>query len=279
MTTANLAEPQDLFDLTGRVAVITGGTGVLGGVMVAGLAQAGVRVAVLGRRSDKAAAVVAAVAAAGGEALATPGDVLDVQSLKRARDAVLERWQRIDILVNAAGGNMPDATIAPEQSFFAMPDGAFETVLALNLTGTVNACRIFGAVMAERDRGSIVNISSLAADRPITRVAGYAAAKAGVANFTSWLAVELAQKHGEGLRVNAIAPGFFLGEQNRALLLNNDGSYTERGSLVIDHTPMGRFALPEELLGALYFLCSDASAFVTGTTLVVDGGFSAYHGL
>ncbi len=268
-----------LFDLTGQVAVVTGGTGVLGGAMARGLARAGAKVAVLGRRRAAANAVVTQIEAAGGTALAAPADVLDRASLESARDAVIRAWGRLDILVNAAGGNVPEATVGPADSFFDVPADAFRSALDLNLTGTLLPSQVFGAEMAAHGSGSIVNISSMAAHRALTRVVAYSAAKAAVENFTRWLAVELAQKVGAGLRVNAIAPGFFIGEQNRRLLLNKDGSLTARGGTIIAHTPAGRFGEPDDLLGALLYLAGPASRFVTGTVLIVDGGVNAFSGI
>ena len=269
----------NLFSLQGRVAVVTGGTGVLGGAMARGLALAGAKVGVLGRRAEQAAEVVATIAAQGGEAVHMAADVLDRGQLETARDTALARWGRIDILVNAAGGNTAAATVAGEQTFFGLPREALEQVIDLNLLGTLLPSQVFGAAMAQAGSGCIVNISSAAAQRPLTRVVGYAAAKAAVDNFTRWLAVELASKYGEHLRVNAIVPGFFLGEQNRAMLVGPDGSLTERGRLIIAHTPMARFGEPDDLVGALVWLCSDAARFVTGVSVPVDGGFSAWNGV
>ncbi len=267
------------FDLAGQVAVVTGGTGVLGGALARGLAAAGAKVGVLGRRGDRAEEVVGEVRAAGGEALALTADVLNKAQLEAVKAQILETWSRVDVLVNAAGGNRADATVVGELTFFDLGTAALEGVIGLNLLGTVLPSQVFGAAMASRGRGSIVNISSLAAQRPLTRVIGYGAAKAATDNFTRWLAVELAQKYGPHLRVNAIAPGFFIGEQNRDLLLTPDGSPTERGRRIIDHTPMGRFGEPEELVGTAVWLASDASKFVTGVVVPVDGGFSAYSGV
>ncbi len=237
----------DLFSLEGQVAIVTGGTGVLGGAMAHGLAQAGAKVGVLGRRREQAEAVAQAIEAAGGVALALPADVLDYGQLEAAREALLQRWERLDILVNAAGGNIPAATAQPGTSFFDLPAAALAQVIDLNLHGTLLPSQVFGQAMAQAGRGSIVNISSMAAQRVLTRVVGYGAAKAAVDNVTRWLAVELARAYGAGLRVNAIAPGFFLGEQNRALLINADGSRTARGQSIIDHTPAGRFGEPGDL--------------------------------
>jgi NAD(P)-dependent dehydrogenase (short-subunit alcohol dehydrogenase family) len=277
---------QDLFSLRGRVAVVTGATGVLGGAMAEGLARAGARVGVLGRRDEKAREVTEEIEASGGEAMALPADVLDRGRLEAVCDAVLDRWGRVDILVNAAGGNVPDATVGDEESFFELSKEAFGEVFDLNLLGTVLPTQVFGEAMVRKHagsangaEGSVVNVSSMAAQRPLTRVVSYAAAKAAVENLTRWLSVELARKHGPGLRVNAVAPGFFLGEQNRDLLLNKDGSLTERGRTIIDHTPARRFGKPEELVSTLLWLCSPASNFVNGIVVPVDGGFNAFSGV
>jgi NAD(P)-dependent dehydrogenase (short-subunit alcohol dehydrogenase family) len=266
------------FDLSGRVAVVTGGYGVLGGSIAQGLAAAGARVAVLGRRADAAEAKAEEIRAAGGEATALVADVLDEAALREARDTLLERWGRIDALVNAAGGNVARAR-SDDRSVLEVPLDAFEEVLRLNLHGTVAPTLVLAAAMAERGRGSIVNISSMAAMTALSGVMGYSVAKAGIDSFTRWMAVELARKHGAGLRVNAVAPGFFVTRQNRDVLVGPDGSYTERSRRIIDHTPMGRFGTPEELNGAIVWLCSDAASFVTGTVIPVDGGFIASSGI
>jgi NAD(P)-dependent dehydrogenase (short-subunit alcohol dehydrogenase family) len=268
-----------LFSLEGQVAVVTGGTGVLGGAMARGLARAGAKIGVLGRRREQAEVAAQAIAAEDGAALALPADVLDRGQLEAAREAVLERWGRIDILVNAAGGNMPAATLAPGRSFFDLPVEGMEQVISLNLHGTLLPSQVFGAAMARNGRGCIVNISSMAAQRAMTRVVGYGVAKAAVENATRWLAVELARSFGADLRVNAIAPGFFVGEQNRALLLNEDGTLTARGQTIVDHTPAGRFGEPEELLSTLIWLCSPGASFVNGVVVPIDGGFSAFSGV
>jgi NAD(P)-dependent dehydrogenase (short-subunit alcohol dehydrogenase family) len=273
---------QELFSLAGKVAVVTGATGVLGSEMARSLARSGARVAVLGRREEKANRVAGEIEVAGGEALALPADVLDTDQLEGARDALIERWGRVDILVNAAGGNVPDATLSDGVSVFQLPEKALRQVMDLNFLGTLLPSQVFGAAMVEgagEPEGCIVNISSMAASKTLTNVVGYAAAKAAVDNFTRWLAVELARSYGQGLRVNAIAPGFFIGEQNRNLLLHEDGSPSQRGQTIIDHTPAGRFGEPEELGGTLIWLCSPASAFVTGIVVPVDGGFSAFSGV
>jgi NAD(P)-dependent dehydrogenase (short-subunit alcohol dehydrogenase family) len=272
-------EISGLFSLAGQVAVVTGGTGVLGGVMARGLAQAGAKVGVLGRRREQAEAVAQAIAAEGGSAIALVADVLDRAQLEQARATLLATWDRLDILVNGAGGNMPAATLAPGRSFFDLPVEGLEPVIALNLQGTLLPSQVFGELLARAGRGCIVNISSMAAQRALSRVVGYGIAKAGVENATRWLAVELARSFGGRIRVNAIAPGFFVGEQNRSLLLNDDGSLTPRGQTIVDHTPAGRFGQPEELLGPLIWLCGPGASFVNGVVVPVDGGFSAFSGV
>jgi NAD(P)-dependent dehydrogenase (short-subunit alcohol dehydrogenase family) len=247
--------------------------------MAHGLAAAGAKVAIMGRRAEKAGLVAAAIENEGGQALALPADVLDQASLAAARDRLLAQWGGVDILVNAAGGNIPQATVMGDVTFFNLQQASFDRVLELNLNGTLLPTQVFGEEMANHGRGVIVNISSMAAQRPLTRVIGYSAAKAAIDNYTRWLAIELASKYGEGLRVNAIAPGFFLGEQNRAMLVNADDTPTPRGATIIAHTPMKRFGEPEELVGTLVWLCSDAARFVTGVVVPVDGGFSAFGGV
>jgi NAD(P)-dependent dehydrogenase (short-subunit alcohol dehydrogenase family) len=270
-----------LFDLAGKVAVVTGGTGVLGSVMCRGLAAHGAKVAVLGRRADVAQQVADEIVAAGGEAMALPGDVTDAASLTDARARLEEAWgPRVDILVNAAGGNQQGATVGVDASFsesFNME--SFAQVTKLNMVGIILPSKIFGSLMERQKSGTIVNISSMAASQTITRVCGYSAAKAAIENFTKWLAVELAIKKGDKLRVNAIAPGFFIAEQNRELLTNDDGSLTERGESIITNTPFRRFGKAEELVGPLIMLCSDAGSFITGEVVSVDGGFSSYSGV
>lgn len=261
------------------VAVVTGATGVLGGAMARGLASAGARVAVLGRRADRAEEVAAAIRDAGGEALATPADVLAPDQLASVRDELLARFGRVDILVNAAGGNVPGAIVTDAGSFFDLAPAALREVLDLNLMGTVLPCQVFGAAMASGGTGAIVNISSMAARRALTRVVAYGASKAAVDNLTRWLAVELARRYGPGLRVNAIAPGFFPGEQNRALLFEPDGSPTARGRSILDRTPAGRFGAPEDLVGTVVWLCGPGAAFVNGVVVAVDGGFDAASGV
>jgi NAD(P)-dependent dehydrogenase (short-subunit alcohol dehydrogenase family) len=276
-----------LYGLNGRVAVVTGGTGVLGGAMARGLAAAGARVAIMGRRREQAEAVAAEIRGAGGEALALPADVLQKGELESARTTLLRQWGRVDILVNAAGGNMPGATVVGDNTIFNLSEDAFRQVFDLNLLGTLLPSQVFGAAMAgvlpeqasTTAQGCIVNVSSMAAQRAMTRVVGYGAAKAAVDNFTRWLAVELARTYGGQLRVNAIAPGFFIGDQNRRLLLNEDGSLTARGQTVIGHTPAKRFGDPADLVSTLLWLCGPGARFVTGVVIPVDGGFSTFSGV
>jgi NAD(P)-dependent dehydrogenase (short-subunit alcohol dehydrogenase family) len=270
---------EDLFSLEGRVAVVTGATGVLGGEMARGLARAGARVGVLGRREERAKEVAREISGLGGEAMALPANVLDEGQLRDARDTVLGRWGSVDILVNAAGGNVPAATLSGDATIFDLSREAFEEVFDLNLVGTLLPIQVFGEAMARGAGGCIVNVSSMAAVRAITRVAGYSAAKAAVENLTRWLAVDLAQRYGDAMRVNAIAPGFFIGEQNRAMLTEEGGSLTERGRTIVQHTPAGRFGEPEELVGTIVWLCSPAAGFVNGVVVPVDGGFGAFSGV
>jgi NAD(P)-dependent dehydrogenase (short-subunit alcohol dehydrogenase family) len=267
-----------MFSLEGRVAAVSGGYGVLGGVLASSLGAAGVKVAIVGRRRDAADAKVAAIREAGGEAMSAIADVSDEHEVARAADEVIRAWGRVDILINAAGGSVPGAR-NDNCSIFEVPMDAFNEVIKLNLHGTVVPTLAFGRLMAERGTGSIVNVSSMAATQSLTGVLGYSIAKAGIESLTRWLAMDLARRYGAGMRVNAIAPGFFLGNQNRALLVNPDGSYTPRGRLVVDRTPMGRFGRADEIVGAVHWLCSDAASFVTGVVVPVDGGFSVFSGV
>jgi NAD(P)-dependent dehydrogenase (short-subunit alcohol dehydrogenase family) len=267
------------FNLEDKVAIVTGATGVLGGAMAQGLARAGASVVIMGRRREQAESVAAAIRDKGGQAMAAPADVMEKAQLETARNAVLERWGSIDILVNAAGGTTPEATVPVDKTIFDMPLEPMQYVVDLNLIGTLLPCQVFGTVMAAQRTGSIVNISSLAVPRAVTRAVAYSAGKAAMENFTRWLAVELALKFGSGLRVNTITPGFFVGQQNRRLLLNEDESLTARGQSIIDHTPAGRFGEPDELIGALVWLCSRSAAFVNGAVIPVDGGVNAYSGI
>lgn len=267
---------KNLFDITGKVIVITGGTGVLGKAIALHLAEQQARVVILGRKEEIGEAIVQEIKAEGGEALFLKTDVMNREVLEQNRADILAAYGRIDVLLNAAGGNQPGATIPPASTIFDLQTEAFQQVLELNLMGTVLPTQVFVKPMVEQQSGVIVNFSSMAAFRPLTRVVGYAAAKAGISNFTAYLATEMAKKYGEGIRVNAIAPGFFLTEQNRSLLTNPDGSYTERGQDIIRQTPFGRMGRPEELCGTIQYLISDASRFVTGTVAVVDGGFNVF---
>lgn len=267
---------KSLFDIKDYVVVITGGTGVLGRCIAMYLAQQGAKAALLGRKAEVGMAIVEKIKANGGEASFFTTDVMDIKAVEKNRDDILAKYGKIDTLLNAAGGNMPGATISPEQNFFDLDPEQFQKVLNLNLTGTVIPTQVFLKPMVEAGKGSIINFSSMAAFRPMTRVCGYAAAKAGISNFTAYMATEVAKKFGEKIRVNAIAPGFFITEQNRALLTNPDGTYTQRGKDVIRQTPFGRMGEPEELCGTIHYLMSDAAAFVTGTVAVVDGGFNCF---
>lgn len=273
----NRSEP---FDLHGRTILITGGSGVLGSVMANGLAQAGARVAVLGRREEPVRAVAATIRAAGGEAIGVAADVLDRTALERANETITATLGSVDILINGAGGNQPQATTGPDRPFFDLEIAAIRQVFDANVTGAIVCSQVFGRVMAERRQGCIINVASMAALRPLTRVVTYSTAKAALTNFTQWLAVHMAQEYSPTIRVNAIAPGFFLTEQNRYLLMDSQsGAWTARGSTIVKHTPMGRLGEPEDLIGTLIWLASPASAFVTGTVIPVDGGFASFSGV
>ena len=266
----------ELFNIKGYVVVITGGTGVLGRTIAKYLALNGAKVIILGRKEEVGAEIVDDIKKAGGECEFLKTDVMNQDVVQQNCDYIMEKYGRIDTLLNAAGGNMKGATIAPDQNFFDLEASQFQTVLNLNLTGTVIPTQIFLKPMVVQGKGSVINFSSMAAFRPMTRVCGYAAAKAGISPFTAFMATECAKKFGEGIRVNAIAPGFFITEQNRSLLTNPDGSFTQRGQDVIRQTPFGRMGDPEELCGTIHYLMSDAAKFVTGTVAVVDGGFNAF---
>ncbi len=271
---------EDLFNLYGKVALLTGGGGVLAGAIGNGLAKAGVHIVFADIVPEHAKAAAERIKREGGDAVGLSTNVLDVASLEKTRDEVIDRFGSIDILLNAAGGNMPGATIPPDKTIFDLDFNDLDKVSDLNFKGTVLPSLVFGKTMSEQSKGgNIINISSMAALQSITRVVGYSAAKAAVSNFTRWLAMEMAMKFKGKIRVNALAPGFFIGKQNRKLLTNPDGSYTERGEKVISKTPMGRFGHADELIGAVLYLVSDASSFVTGVVLPIDGGFSTYSGV
>ena len=274
------AELARLYDFSGKTIVITGGTGILGGEIACALVGCGANVAMLDRNLDPAQQLVARMEPRANQAVAVYGDVLDPASLRQAAEVVIEKFGAIHGLVNSAGGNKPEATTRPGLSFFDLPPDALRWVFDLNILGTMLASQAFGKIMAEKGEGVILNISSMNAFRPLTRVPAYSAAKAGVSNFTQWLAVHMAQEYSPRIRVNAVAPGFFLTTQNRFLLTDEQtGKLTQRGQSIISHTPMGRFGVPEDLFGAVLWLLSPASAFITGIILPIDGGFSAYSGV
>ena len=275
----NLQELIQWYDFTGKTAVITGGTGVLGGEMACALVGCGADVAVLDRNPNLPDELKTPIDSGPGKYMVAYADIVQRNSLAEAAQTVLETFGSIDILINAAGGNHPQSTTSSELSFFDLLPENLGFVLNLNLMGTILPSQVIGSIMAERGEGVILNISSMNAFRPLTRVPAYSAAKAGVSNFTQWLAVHMAMEYSPKIRVNAIAPGFFLSKQNRALLLHEDGSLTERGQTIIDHTPMRQFGNPEDLLGAVLWLLSPAARFVTGIVVPIDGGFSAFSGV
>ena len=266
----------ELFDIKDRVVAITGGTGVLGESMVEYLAAHGAKVAVMARNKEKGEKLVNKVKSNGGEAMFLVTDVTNEIVLKQNALEIIATYGRIDVLINGAGGNMPGATIGPNSNIFDLKIDDFRKVVDLNLMGSVIPTVVFSEFMVKAQKGNIINISSASALRPLTRVAGYGAAKAAVTNFTKYMAGEMAIKFGESFRVNALCPGFFITEQNRAFLTNPDGTYSDRGNTIIAHTPFRRFGNPEDLLGTLHYLVSDASRFVTGTVAIVDGGFDAF---
>jgi len=266
----------NLFDIKDNVVVITGGTGVLGRTIAKYLAMEGAKVVILGRKEEVGNTIAQDIQQAGGECVFMKTDVTNMDVVQKNCDDIIEKYGRVDCLLNAAGGNMSGAVIPPDKTFFDFSAEAFSQVLNLNLTGTVIPTQVFLKPMVQQGKGNIINFSSMSAFRPVTRVCGYSAAKAGISSFTAYMATECAKKFGEGIRVNAIAPGFFITEQNRSLLTNPDGSYTQRGQDVIRHTPFGRMGEPEELCGTIHYLMSDAAKFVTGTVAVVDGGFNVF---
>lgn len=276
----NLEELTRLYDFSGQTIVVTGGTGVLGGEIACALVGCGANVAMLDRNTDPASGLIDRMGPAANRAVVIGADVLDPASLQGAADRILGQFGRIDALVNGAGGNHPKSTTGPKASFFDLPPDALRWVFDLNILGTILPSQVFGRVMARQQVGTVLNISSMNAFRPLTRIPAYSAAKAGVSNFTQWLAVHLAQEYSPMIRVNAIAPGFFLTQQNRFLLTDEKtGDLTPRGQAIISHTPMGRFGKPDDLFGAVLWLLSPASAFVTGTVIPIDGGFSAFSGV
>lgn len=266
-------------DLKDKVVLVTGGSGVLGSSISESLAEAGMKVAITYRSGVSIKEKVDAWNSEGKKCIAIPMNVLENDSIEKGKNEILEVWGKIDVLVNAAGGNVPGTIIPPDKSVFDLSMDALHSVFDLNLFGTVVPTLSIGKLMAEQGYGSIINISSMASSQSISRVVGYSLAKAGIDNFTKWMALEMATKYGDGIRVNAIAPGFFISTQNRDILINEHGEYTERAHKIIHNTPMGRFGEPNELNGIVQYLCSDSSKFVTGTVIPVDGGFSSFSGV
>jgi NAD(P)-dependent dehydrogenase (short-subunit alcohol dehydrogenase family) len=274
-----MATMKNPFDITSQVVVVTGATGVLAGAVARHLGENGALVAIIGRHPDKMVKTVAEIEKLGGTAACFTADVLDEAAIEQASKDIVAKFGRVDALVNGAGGNMPGATIPPDKTIFDLKMDDYCKVLDLNLKGTLIPTMTFSKIMAKEGRGSIVNFSSMTATRMITRVVGYSNAKAAIDNLTEWLAMEFAHHYGDKIRVNAVAPGFFLGEQNRAMLVNPDGTYTERGNKVVRQTPMGRFGDASEVPGAVHFLISPAARFVTGEIIRIDGGFSIFGGV
>lgn len=269
----------NLFNIKDLVVALTGGYGVLGGSAAKYLAEQGAKVVIIGRNEAKGEAFVSEIIAAGGEAFFAKGDATSREDMESVRDAILAKYGKLDTLINAAGGNMPGATIGPDSNIFNLGLEDMRAVMDLNMMGTVIPSIVLGEVIAKTGKGSIVNFSSMSSQSVITRVVGYSAAKSSVDNFTRWMSVEMAKKFGEGVRVNAIAPGFFLTEQNRTLLTNPDGSYTSRAEDIVRNTPFNRMGRADELHGAIHWLMSDAASFVTGTIIPIDGGFSVFSGV
>lgn len=267
------------FDLTDKTAVITGGSGVIGSVIAKELAKKGVKVAIIGRHTEKLKAVADQILEAGGSAIYCTADVLDKDSLEGARNEIQKQFTKVDILVNGAGGNNTEATTSEELSFFDIQADSLKKVFDLNVTGAILTTQVFGKLFAEAGSGCVINISSMAAYHPLTKTIAYSAAKAAVNNFTQWMAVHFNQNYSTNIRVNAIAPGFLLTSQNRFLMQYENGDLTDRGESVLAKTPMGRFGEPEELVGVILWLCSDAASFVNGAVIPIDGGFSAYWGV
>ncbi len=276
----NLDELTKMYDMTGKTVVVTGGAGILGGEIACALVGCNANVAIMDRDPALADRLMDRLKSPVGRAIVVYGDVLDPEALRKSAETILHEFGSVDFLINAAGGNHPKATTDAERSFFDLPPEALRWVFDLNIIGTMLPSQVFGKQMAERGQGGIVNISSMNAFRPLTRIPAYSAAKAGVSNFTQWLAVHMAQEYSPNIRVNAIAPGFFITNQNRFLLTDQKtGDLTARGKAVIDHTPLRRFGVPEDLLGTVLWLLSPASAFVSGVIVPIDGGFSAYSGV
>ncbi|WP_080904232.1 SDR family oxidoreductase [Parabacteroides sp. Marseille-P3160] len=269
----------ELFSVKDQIILITGGYGVLGSNVAKYLATQGATSIIIGRSEQKGQALMKTIESSGGKADFFQSDVLDVKSLSKNNDAIIMKYGRIDALVNVAGGNVKGATLTPEQSIFDMKLADWDKVVDLNLNGTVYPTLIFGKTMATRGKGSVVNITSMATYSAITRVLGYSVAKTGISSFTQWMAMEMALKFGDKIRVNAIAPGFFIGEQNKGVLVNPDGSLSERSRKILTKTPMKRFGNISELNGAVQFLCSEAASFITGAIIPVDGGFSSFSGI
>ena len=273
------AKTSDLFNIEGKCIAITGGAGILGGEMGKALARRGAKICVIDCDALSANKVVKEIEGEGGSAICVQANVLEKDEIREAFNCAVRRFGKIDVLINAAGRNKKEATCVPPETFFGLDPEAIRWVMDLNCLGTILSNQVFGKHIAERGEGVIINISSMNAFRPLTRIAAYSAAKAAVSNFTQWLSTYMCQNHSTKIRVNAIAPGFFLTEQNRFLLTKEDGQLTDRGQQIIDHTPMARFGEPDELVGTLIWLISDAAKFVTGIVVPVDGGFSAYSGV
>jgi len=270
---------ESLYNIKDKVIVVTGAGGILGGSISKSLSQSGAKIVVLDIRKENIDNQVQEIKAVGGTSVGFLCNVLDTNNLEEVSKKIIDKWGRIDVLINCAGGNVPGATLSPEQTIFDMQLEDWEKVIKLNQDGTILPCLAFGKIMAQQKKGSIINISSMATYSALTRVPGYSVAKTGINIFTKWLATEMAMKFGDEIRVNAVAPGFFIGDQNRAILLNPDGSLTERSKKVLAKTPMGRFGNIAELNGLIHFLCSDSASFITGAIIPVDGGFSAFSGV
>jgi len=270
---------ESLFSIKDKVIVVTGAGGVLGGSISKSLSQSGAKIVVLDIRQENIDSQVHEIKAAGGISVGFCCNVLEKSSLEEVSKKIIEKWDRIDVLINCAGGNVAGATLSAEQTIFDMKMEDWDKVVKLNQDGTILPCLVFGKILAQQKKGSIINISSMATYAALTRVPGYSVAKTGVNIFTKWLAMEMAMKFGDEIRVNAIAPGFFIGDQNRAILINPDGSLTDRSKKVLAKTPMGRFGNISELNGLVHFLCSDSASFITGAIIPVDGGFSSFSGV